>query len=152
MLRIRLLIIPGLLCLAAPSNAATVQQTVRLFDPKRHWQTVDEMGSETLAAIFTEHTFEAGLASVPISPMIAAVQVALVVALAAGVTRRLPRFGQPIGLLRYSAAAFPARLWIRATMARRPFERCDDKWSCKPSRPSSAPASTFKTSRTANPL
>lgn len=39
-------------------------------------------------------------------------------------------------------------LWI---MARRPFERWADKWSFRPSRASSPPASTFKTSQTVKP-
>ena len=151
MRRLGLLGIQCLFCSATASKAATVQSLVRWIEPEGQMPPEREMGTETLVAIIAEHAFDAGLVAAPNSPVLAAAQVVLVVTLVASISRRLPRVRQPFGLWRYAAAAFPASSWIRATIARRPLERCDDKWSCKPSRPSSAPASTFRTSRTANP-
>ena len=48
-----------------------------------------------------------------------------------------------------AAAAATAR--IRSTIARNPFDRCDDRCSFSPSRPSSATASTLATSATGRP-
>ena len=45
-----------------------------------------------------------------------------------------------------------ARSWTRWIMARKPFERWDDRWSRKSSRVNSASASTAKTSRAESPL
>ena len=49
---------------------------------------------------------------------------------------------------RYAAWAAAAMSRTRWTMARKPFERCDDRWSFSPSRASSAGASTASTSPT----
>ena len=152
MLRLILLFTQSLLCLAAPSNAAIVPTVVPWLEPERPRPPENEMGTEALAAIFTEHSFETASVAVPMSPITAIFHVFLVVALVAAIARRLPRVIPSKWQWLYAAAAFPASSWIRATMARRPFERCDDRWSCNPSLPSSVPASTFKTSRTANPL
>ena len=53
--------------------------------------------------------------------------------------------------LAYSAAVASAISRIRWIMARRPLERCADRWSFTPKRPNSAAASTFSTSRTGKP-
>ena len=44
----------------------------------------------------------------------------------------------PEALSCYAALAARARSRTRWTIARRPFDRCDDKWSLRPRRPSSA--------------
>lgn len=49
-------------------------------------------------------------------------------------------------------AALLASLRILSIIARKPFERWADKWSFNPSRPSSAAASTLRTSDAVKPL
>ncbi len=46
----------------------------------------------------------------------------------------------------------PAVARMRSTIARNPFERCAERWSLRPSRPSSARASTASTSSIGKPL
>lgn len=48
----------------------------------------------------------------------------------------------------WAAAAMSRMRW---TMARSPFERCDDRWSFNPRRPNSPGASTANTSSTLRP-
>ena len=62
----------------------------------------------------------------------------------------LPR--QRVPNRRYAAFAAVAKSRMRCTMARNPLERCEDRWSCSPSRPSSPAASTPSTSSTVRSL
>ncbi len=64
-----------------------------------------------------------------------------------GVVKLLPKTSPYSDELVCSATS--RTLW---TIARKPFERWADKWSLRPRRPNSAPASTFNTSDTGKPL
>jgi len=152
MFRLRLLYFPGVCWLATPSRAATLLPLVQKMEPALEPPPDSVFWRETLAAIFTEQSFVVGIHTARASPVVSAVQLIMIVALAVVFARVLPSFRETMAISRYSATAFVAISRIRATIARRPFERCADKWSFSPSRSSSAPASTFKTSRTGNPL
>ena len=53
---------------------------------------------------------------------------------------------------RYATWAASARSRTRWIMARRPFDRCDDRWSLSSNRANSAEASTSRSSRAVRPL
>lgn len=64
----------------------------------------------------------------------------------------LPPLRRPPALLQsHCARALAAISWILCTIARKPLERCADKWSFKPRRPSSSSALTPNTSSTVRP-
>ena len=119
-----------LLCfgwLSAAGNAATVPALAKTVTSGRPKPSPSGLGNEALAAILAERGSEIGLASASVSPLIVAAQIALVVFLVSGVDRMLSSGRPPFGRMRYALAATPAISRIRATIARKPFERCADK-------------------------
>lgn len=152
MFRSRYLAFLSIIWLATPGRAATVTTLTKPVSPDSPKTLQNGLGNEALAAILSARVPDIGLAGATASPLLVAAQIAFVVVLGSRLARALPHVRPRVGHVRYAIVTLRASSLIRATIALRPFERWADRWSFRPSRPSSPPASTFKTSRTANPL
>ena len=152
MLKNRISLSAPLSWIAAPGHAATVTPFVQWHATNSTQTPKYVIEPETLSQIFYDRSFGVDFSVGHVSVAFAVLQIAVVVALAAWTARSLPHARYFTEVHDYSAAAFPAISRILATIARKPFERCDDRWSCNPRRPSSVPASTLSTSRTVRPL
>jgi len=83
----------------------------------------------------------------PIDMPRVAVKLSALAALSLGVALVLPRRRTP-----YAARAVAAVWRILWIIARKPFDRCAERWASRPRRLNSAPASIPSTSSTVNPL
>ena len=132
---------------ATPVSAGTVEPWFNSSGtPPKISVTVAPPPYGELLHILTSHFINSGAYSISPSATALFFQIVLLL-IGLAFCLRHRSVTQPYALLT-TLLARSRTLWI---MARRPLDRCADRWSFKPSRPSSEAASTSSTSDTVKP-